>query len=161
MFKPRVFKRLVCSLSLVCASGVMAQTVETIPFRAVLSPLNEVPPITGLDARGVGTIWVHIVRNAAGQIVSGSVDFRTSFRFGSPVNLTAYHVHGATAGNNGSVVIDPRQPRIDDIQDTATTPVPVRQVQFTSADTGVVNAINGILAIGNIARGNSVISIGA
>jgi uncharacterized protein (TIGR03437 family) len=133
----------------VFASGVMAQTSETLVFRAILLPQNEIPPIN-LNARGIGTIWVHVVRDSAGEIVSGSVDFQSSFTFPSPVNITQYHVHQGGPTGSGGVVIDPAQPRIDQIQSTTITPVPVRQVRFTAGgtatDTRTLNAVKGLIA---------------
>jgi len=60
-----------------CVSGVLCgqHTAETRVFRARLSPANEVPPITGLDAAGAATLVAHVLRDAGGKIVSGSVDF--------------------------------------------------------------------------------------
>lgn len=85
---------------------VVAQTAESIPFRAVLSPLNEVPAITGYNASGVGTVWLHIVRDPAGRIVSGTADFSASYRFPGDVTLTGMHIHRGAAGVNGPIVID-------------------------------------------------------
>src|SRR5512146_71424 len=84
---------------------LFAQTVESVPFRAVLSPANEVPAITGLNASGVGTVWAHVVRDASGQIVSGSVDFSTDFSFPGEVTITGMHIHPGAAGVNGPVTI--------------------------------------------------------
>ncbi|MFN3325460.1 MAG: CHRD domain-containing protein [Bryobacteraceae bacterium] len=99
----RLLATLVLSLS--CA-GLSAQTVESIPFRVVLSPLNEVPPLTGLDASGSGTLWAHVVRQANGRITSASFDFKIKHNFAEEVRITGLHVHRGAAGVNGPVVID-------------------------------------------------------
>ncbi len=82
-----------------------AQTVESIPFRAVLRPENEVPPVR-LDASGTATVWLHIVRDGSGRIVSGSADFDVNYRFPGVQTFTGLHIHRGAAGTNGPVTID-------------------------------------------------------
>ncbi|MBM3811272.1 MAG: CHRD domain-containing protein [Acidimicrobiia bacterium] len=83
-----------------------SQTAETRVFRAILSPANEVPPITGLNASGTATVWAHVIRNAAGQIVSGSVDFHVNYSFPGEVSFTGLHIHNGPAGVNAGVTIN-------------------------------------------------------
>ncbi|MDX2178920.1 MAG: CHRD domain-containing protein [Bryobacteraceae bacterium] len=104
--------RVVLSAVFACA-GVFAQTVETIPFRAILSPANEVPAITGLDASGTATVLLHIVRDSSGRIVSGSADFKVNYRFPGEINITGLHIHRGEAGANGPVTIDSSLTRRD------------------------------------------------
>ena len=85
--------------------GLAAQTVESIPFRAELSPRNEVPAITDLNASGAATIWVHALRDASGQVVSGSVDFEVRYSFPGEVTISGMHIHRGAAGVNGPVTI--------------------------------------------------------
>lgn len=82
-----------------------AQTAETRILRAVLSPANEVPALT-LNASGAATVNVHVIRDTAGRIVSGSVDFEISYAFPGAVNITGLHIHRGAAGVNGPVIID-------------------------------------------------------
>jgi len=91
-----------------CVSGVLCgqHTAETRVFRARLSPANEVPPITGLDAAGAATLVAHVLRDAGGKIVSGSVDFYVVHQFPGEVTFTGLHVHAGAAGTNGPVRID-------------------------------------------------------
>ena len=51
------------------------QTADVAYFRALLSTANETPPIDGYNAKGVGDVIVHMVKDSSGKIVSGSVDF--------------------------------------------------------------------------------------
>lgn len=90
---------------LLSAAGLMAQTVETIPFRTVLLPSNEVPPVTGVNATGAGTVWVHVVRDASGNITSGSIDFQADVTFPGAVTINGFHIHRAPAGQSGDIVI--------------------------------------------------------
>jgi uncharacterized protein (TIGR03437 family) len=90
----------------VLSLSLFAQSTESIPFRLNLSPLNEVPAITDLNARGWSTVWLHVVRNAQGQVVSGSVDFTVRYQFPGETSFTGLHIHRGAAGTNGPVVID-------------------------------------------------------
>ena len=73
--------------------ALAAQTVESVPFRAELSTRNEVPAITDLTASGAATIWVHALRDASGQVVSGSVDFEVRYSFPGEVTINGMHIH--------------------------------------------------------------------
>ncbi|MBI4473783.1 MAG: CHRD domain-containing protein, partial [Acidobacteria bacterium] len=75
-------------------------------FRPIMSPLHEVPAISGLDAEGAALIEVEVNRDlTTGTITSGSVVFDVDYRFPSPVTLTGLHIHSAPAGVVGNVVI--------------------------------------------------------
>ena len=93
-------------LSILSAGLVLAQTAETRVFRAIMSPANEVPPIAGLNASGTATIEVHVVKNAAGEIVSGSADFIVNFAFPETISVVGLHIHPAPAGVNGPVTVN-------------------------------------------------------
>ena len=129
-------------LALLTAAAALAQTVETIPFRAILSPANEVPAITNLDASGMGTVWLHIVRDSTGKIVSGSADFQVNYRFPTPVNITGMHVHRGAAGINGPVTIDSSLTRIDAQPATGTL---VRQGQISPTNEAALSTATDML----------------
>ncbi|HBY61200.1 MAG TPA: hypothetical protein DEH78_15365, partial [Solibacterales bacterium] len=93
------------SLLLLLCGGLFAQTSQTIPFRAMLSARNEVPPIDS-TAAGVATVWVHLMRDGAGAIVSGSVDFDVAYTLPGTATLTGLHIHRGAAGINGPVTVD-------------------------------------------------------
>jgi uncharacterized protein (TIGR03437 family) len=78
----------------------------TIPFRADLSPANEVPAITNLNASGKATLWLHLLRDATGRIVSGSVDFNVRYNFQGEHTFTGLHIHRGAAGTNGPVTVN-------------------------------------------------------
>lgn len=134
-------KKLACffTLSLAAAWG---QTVESIPFRAVLSPGNEVPAVA-LDASGVGTVWLHVVRDSSGKIISGSADFLASYRFPEGITLTGMHVHRGAAGSNGPVVIDSTLGRIEDT--TGTTGLNL-QGQILPENAAAISAATDMIA---------------
>jgi len=85
--------------------ALLGQTAETIPFRAVMLPSNEVPAVT-IAASGAATVLVHVVRDSSGNILSGSVDFNVSYQFPGAVTVTGLHIHTGAAGANGGVTIN-------------------------------------------------------
>jgi len=89
-----------------CAVSAFAQSAETAVFVAALSPANEVPAITGYDASGTAVLYAHVMRNAQGQIVSGSVDFVVYHNFPDTPTVTGLHVQNGPAGVNAGVVIN-------------------------------------------------------
>lgn len=95
------------------ASAALAQSVETVAFRAILSPQNEVPAVN-IDAAGTATVLLHIVRGADGRVTSGSADFIVNYRLPGAITITGLHIHRGVAGANGPVVIDSAVPRIED-----------------------------------------------
>jgi uncharacterized protein (TIGR03437 family) len=122
-----------------------AQTVETIPFRAVLSPANEVPAITDLSASGAGTIWLHVVRDAGGQIVSGSVDFNVDYSFPGEVTLTGMHIHSGAAGVNGPVTISSGLTAPGTVSSPEGRGSIRRQAQVPPTSTGALDTLKGLL----------------
>ena len=84
--------------------SLMAQSVDTIPFLAVMQPGNEVPAITDTSV-GNAIIWVHVVKDASGTVTSGSVDFDVTPKFSSNVTATGLHIHSGGAGVAGPIVI--------------------------------------------------------
>jgi uncharacterized protein (TIGR03437 family) len=96
--------RIAVSLTLLLASTVIGQTVETIPFRAVLSNANETPQPPSTTS-GTATVWLHVVRDADGNVTSGSADALVSYDFSSAGTITAMHIHRGAAGVNGPVVV--------------------------------------------------------
>lgn len=93
--------------------GSPSPGVESIPFRAVLSPGNEVPPVD-IAASGTATVWLHAVRGSGGEILSGSVDFIVRYRFPAPATFTGLHIHSGRAGTNGPVVLNSSLTRVED-----------------------------------------------
>jgi uncharacterized protein (TIGR03437 family) len=131
---------------LVSTAGLWAQSVETIPFRAVLSAREETTPIVDANATGAVTVWFHLVRDASGRITSGSLDFRVSYRMSRATTFTAMHIHRAPAGVAGGIVIPVPLARFDD--EGGAGAISDRQVQFSRSDATatVIDAVDGILA---------------
>ncbi|MBC7924825.1 MAG: CHRD domain-containing protein, partial [Bryobacteraceae bacterium] len=136
-------RRLACLFSF---TAVMAwtQTSETIPFRAVLLPQNEVPAVN-IAASGNATIWLHVVRDAQGRVVSASTDFDTTYRFPSDFQFTGMHIHRGRAGENGPVTIDSGIRAAEPVASTATQRL--RYQGFTAPDNAAgLDTVNGLLS---------------
>ena len=117
------------ALSILLATGLLGQTVESIPFRAVLSSGNETQqpasPVTG-----TATIWLHIVRDATGAVVSGSADAAVNYNFTTASTATAMHIHKGAGFVNGSIVLPFALARTD-VNGKGT--FPVAQTNFPSS----------------------------
>jgi len=77
-------------------------------FTAQLSPANEVPPVTGPEASGSGTVTITFdtTKDASGNITAATATFVVNLTgFPDGTTVTAAHIHKAAAGTNGSVVI--------------------------------------------------------
>ena len=97
----------ICRL-LICGGltlGAVAQTVESIPFRALLSPRNVVPPVA-LQASGIATIWLRAVRDAGGTVASASLDLSVSYQFPGSVTITGLKFYRGAPGTVGELVLD-------------------------------------------------------
>jgi hypothetical protein len=77
-------------------------------FTAILSPANEVPPITDAEASGRGTVSIvltNITRDASGTITAATADFQVSLTgFPAGMTLSAAHIHPGRAGQNGATI---------------------------------------------------------
>ncbi|MDX2152515.1 MAG: CHRD domain-containing protein [Bryobacteraceae bacterium] len=136
-------KRSLILFPLLCAA-LLAQSSQTIPFRALMSPRNEVPPIDS-TATGIATVWVHVMRDSAGQIVSGSVDFDVSYTMPGATTFTGLHIHEAAAGVNGPVRIDTGITAASPVADETGRGRIQRQAQVLPTSATGVAALRGLL----------------
>jgi len=122
----------------------MAQSVDTIPFLAVMEPRNEVPAINDTSS-GNAIIWVHVVRDSSGAITSGSVDFDISTKFSSAVTVTGLHIHNGPAGVSAGIVIPTDLSSANTLAIDATGRARIqKQVLFPSANV-LLTTINDLL----------------
>ena len=92
-----------------CSDSPSSPSEEIVRFGAQLLPSSVVPPVTGIEAGGSGsvTITFKVKRDNNGAINSAVADFQVTLA-GFPVAtaLTTSHVHRGGPSNNGLVVID-------------------------------------------------------
>ena len=86
------------------AAPAAAQSVETLYFRAVLLPTNEVPSVSSTN-KGAADITVHAVLDNTGTIVSGTVNVVTHVTLTASVAITGMDIWKGASGQNGSDVI--------------------------------------------------------
>ncbi len=124
--------------------SVFAQSADTAVFVAALSPDNEVPAITGYAASGTAVLYAHAVRDAQGQIVSGSVDFVVFHNFPDTPTVTGLHVHNGPAGANAGVVINTGLSGANPLVITAARGIIERQAQVLATDAPALAALRGM-----------------
>lgn len=129
--------------------ALCAQTADVAYFRAILSPANETPPVEGYNAKGVGDVIVHMVKDSSGKIVSGSVDFLAHPTFPADVTVTGMHIHSGAAGIAGPVTISSGLTAANNRAVKATGDLLKLQAQFGANDTAALATVNGMLTTPN------------
>jgi hypothetical protein len=109
--KRSTFAAALCLLSVVAACDDSPNNPSgNVPtFVMALTPGNEVPAVTGVEATGSGnvTIRLNITRDNANTITAATVDFTTTLTgFPASTTITAAHIHEAAAGVNGPVRVN-------------------------------------------------------
>ena len=94
-----------CITALTLFTVVSAQA-ETLYALVRISPANEVPPITTLDATGGMLVTIDVQRNSVGTITSARMSFLGTVQFPGNVTVQGLHIHEAAAGVNGAVRFD-------------------------------------------------------
>ena len=134
----------VSAVFLLCSAALCAQTADIAFFRAILSPANETPPVS-INAKGMGDVVVHMVRDSNGKIISGSVDFLAHATFPADVTLTGMHIHSGAAQVPGPVTISSGLTAGNNRPFKATGDLVKLQGQFAATDTAALDTINGML----------------
>ncbi|MFN0085027.1 MAG: CHRD domain-containing protein [Blastocatellia bacterium] len=92
------------------ASGLVLMAVEAraeiFTVTVMMSPANEVPPITGLAATAGMEVTLNITRDGTGAITGGTARFLGSVAFPGSITITGLHIHEGVTGANGGVRID-------------------------------------------------------
>ncbi len=122
-------------------SNSLAQSSQTFYVKAKLSPDNEVPAISGLNALGSGRVKITVNKDSSGAITSGVATFDVAFQFPGAVTLVGCHIHSAAVGENGNVVIS---------SDLSATTYPDGKGSFslttpTLNSTAQIAALNGLI----------------
>jgi len=91
---------------LALARPAFSQSSQTFYVKAKMSPDNEIPAISGLNATGSARARVTVNRDAGGTITSGVVTFDVAYQFSGAITLTGFHIHSGAVDVNGPVVIN-------------------------------------------------------
>jgi hypothetical protein len=109
MHRPIAFLAIVASLFLgACGSNDTAPSTTPLVFSAVLSPANEVPPVSGTESSGHGAVQVQfdVTRDAAGTVSAATATFYFQLAgFPAGTTVVGAHIHPGVAGVNGPVQI--------------------------------------------------------
>jgi uncharacterized protein (TIGR03437 family) len=135
--------RKILAFALFCAASLFAGSAETIYFRAVLLPSNEVPAVN-INAKGAATLRAHVVRDDSGQITDGSVDFLVDYSFPAAVNVTGLHIHPGAAGTNGPVTISSGLSNNNPISNTTAGSINL-QGQVAATDAPLLATLRGMM----------------
>jgi len=81
-------------------------TTETLFYKAILLPENQVPPVTGLNASASVLVTLDVTRDSSGKITSGAIMFDADYQFPGAVTFVGFHIHQGLASISGPVVID-------------------------------------------------------
>ena len=127
------------------ASLVPAQTAKTTLLRAVMRASNEIPPASW-DASGAANVTVHVVRDAADKILSGSMDFTLSYQFPNDAVVTGMGIVNAPAGRSGAIIIATNITSASPVMAAAGNGHIYRQVQVMPGDQTGLAALSGLLA---------------
>jgi CHRD domain len=71
-----------------------------------LNTREVVPPVTGLHAKGTGSLTFDVTRDASNSVTSGNVVFYVNYDFPGSVTITGLSLHQGNKGTNGPVVLD-------------------------------------------------------
>ncbi len=71
-----------------------------------MSPLNETPPITDVNASGLALVTVIATRGSTPETSAALVMFDVKYNFPGPVTFTGFHIHRGPPGVPGGVVLN-------------------------------------------------------
>src|SRR5262245_40377047 len=123
-----------------------ADTQDTAVFRTRMLPDNEVPAITAVGNSANATITVHVTRDDRGNVNAATVTFDIDYTISSALTFTGLHIHNATAGQNGSIVIDSGISSTSTVSGSAGAGKITRVVNYASTDTNGIKFVTGLLA---------------
>ena len=141
--------RRLCVLVLLGLSAVAyayADTQDNVVFRARMLPDNEVPPVAAPGNSANATISVHVTRDDKGNINAATVTFDVDYTITSALTFTGLHLHNATSGQNGPVVIDSGISGTNPVNANQGSGKITRVVNYSSADTNGIRFVTGLLA---------------
>jgi uncharacterized protein (TIGR03437 family) len=78
---------------------------ESTTLLGLMSPANEVPPITNVTASGVGAIEA-VRAYSNGRLAAGVVTFDVNYSLPGDSTIVGLHIHSGAAGVNGPVIIN-------------------------------------------------------
>lgn len=104
-----------------------------------MTPANEVPPVTTVNASGVTTLTIAVTRDATGNVTGGTINFLTSFTFPGSITVTGLHIHEGSATVSAGVVFNTGLSSTNTL--TFATGSGVINLNSTSVDVAILNRL--------------------
>ena len=82
------------------------QKAGVLKLMGFMNPLNEVPPITDINASGVALVTVIATRGSTPETSAALVMFDVKYNFPGPVVFTGFHIHRGPPGVAAAVVLN-------------------------------------------------------
>ena len=73
---------------------------------ALMSTANQVPPVPGNTASGVGVSISVAAHDPSGKLTSALIILDSVFNFGKQTTITGFHLHKGQPGSNGPIIFD-------------------------------------------------------
>lgn len=80
--------------------------MDAIVIPVNMTPQNEVPAVTGLNASAQGLLTVNTLRGNDGSVIAGAVNFDVNYRFPGATTFTGLHIHNGDSTISGPVTIN-------------------------------------------------------
>lgn len=101
-----IFTILAAFTLLTLASTLTHVQAETVTMNLLLSPLNEIPPITNLTATGAFQLTLEVTRDATGAITGGTLKTVGAVNFPGAITIVGFHIHEGPSTANGGIRFD-------------------------------------------------------
>jgi len=129
---------------LTLASTFTPVQAETVTMNLLLSPLNENPPITNLNATGAFQLTLEVTRDAAGAITGGTVKVVGAVNFPGAITIVGFHIHEGPSTAKGGIRFDTGISSANNVQ--VATGVGILTRDLTSTDAAATVArLTGLL----------------
>jgi uncharacterized protein (TIGR03437 family) len=130
---------------MMAAAMLLGQTAETHFFVGDMRGANENPPVA-TSSYGSAVLFVHVLKNAQGRVVSGTVDFNVTGQFSEAYTVTGLHIHSGAAGVNGPVTVDSGLTAANSLPVAAGRTLIQRSGQARADSAAAVATLEGMLA---------------
>lgn len=131
--------------SLLSTAALLGQSAETLIFVGDMRGANEVPAVA-TTSYASAVMFAHVVKDATGKVVSGTVDFNITAQFSDAFTVTGLHIHDGAAGVNGPVRIDSGLSGTNTLAVTAGRNLVQRSGQVREDNTAAIATLQGMLA---------------
>ena len=130
---------------MITAATLFGQSAETHFFVGDMRGANEVPAVP-TSSFGSAVLFVHVVKDAQGKVVSGTVDFNVTGQFSEEYTVTGLHIHDGAGGINGPVTITSGLSGANNLAVTAGRTLIQRSGQALVGSAAAIATLEGLLS---------------